>query len=275
MHKQGSSELAKKVRKLAVQMTNKSGASHIGPILSIVDIVCVLYNDVMHCNPDDPGNVKRDRFILSKGHAGVAVYATLAEMGYFEKALLDCYYQNGSKLSGHISHIEVPGVEFSTGSLGHGVCVAAGMAFSARFNQQNHRIFCLIGDGECQEGSVWEMAMFSVHYRLSNFTVIIDHNKLQSLDTLENTMSIRNLPERWRVFGWDVEEVDGHDHKSLEQALVKSTGKPRCIIANTVKGKGVSFMENQILWHYRDPQGEFFDKAMAELNDTNEKDDNK
>lgn len=258
--------LAEKVRRLAVEMTNKSGASHIGPILSIVDIVAVLYKEIMTCNPENPNDDTRDRFILSKGHAGVAVYATLAEMGYFDKSLLETYYQNGSYLSGHISHKGVPGVEFSTGSLGHGVCVAAGMAFAAKFNQQKHRVFCLIGDGECQEGSVWEMAMFAHHYKLSNLVVIIDHNKLQSLDTLENTMSISNLADRWKVFGWAVQEVDGHDHKELKKILsVSGSTTPQCIVAHTIKGKGVSFMENQILWHYRDPKGEFFEQAMAEL----------
>ena len=266
MDQENSQVLAEKVRRLAVEMTNRSGASHIGPILSIVDIVAVLYKDIMNGDPSNPADTCRDRFILSKGHAGVAVYATLAEMGYFDKSLLETYYQNGSNLSGHISHKGVPGVELSTGSLGHGVCVAAGMAYAAKFNQQNHRIFCLIGDGECQEGSVWEMAMFAYHYKLSNLTVIIDHNKLQSLDTLENTMSIRNLAERWKVFGWAVEEVDGHDHEELKRIL--STPRldiPRCIVADTVKGKGVSFMENQILWHYRDPKGEYFERAMVEL----------
>ena len=264
----GNSEhLANKIRKHAVEMTHRSGASHIGPILSIVDIISVLYTDIMRCFPDNPADERRDRFILSKGHAGVAVYAALAEMGYFNKSMLDTYYQNGSYLSGHISHKGVPGVEFSTGSLGHGVCVAAGMAFAAKFNKQVHRVFSVIGDGECQEGSVWEMAMFASHNKLSNLIVVVDYNKLQSLDTLEKTMSINNLSDRWRVFGWDVTEVDGHNHDALREVFLQSgNGSPRCIMAHTVKGKGVSFMENQILWHYRDPRGEYFDLAMTELN---------
>lgn len=261
-----SVELANRVRKHALQMTNKSGASHIGAVLSIADIMAVLYTDILRVFPDNEKDERRDRFILSKGHAGIAVYAILAELGFFDLSLLDTYYQNGSKLSGHISHRDVPGVELSTGSLGHGVCVAAGMALAAKYNKQLHQVITLMGDGECQEGSVWEMAMFAAHQKLNNLTVVIDHNKLQSLDTLENTMSIRNLPERWKAFGWEVTEVDGHCHEALRNAFLQTkTDAPNCIIAHTVKGKGVSFMENQVLWHYRDPQGTFFDQAMAEL----------
>lgn len=262
----GSVELANRVRKHALRMTNKSGASHIGAVLSIADIMGVLYADILRVFPENEKDERRDRFILSKGHAGIAVYAILAELGFFDLSLLESYYQNGSKLSGHISHRDVPGVELSTGSLGHGVCVAAGMALAAKYNKQLHQVITLMGDGECQEGSVWEMAMFAAHQKLNNLTVVIDHNKLQSLDTLENTMSIRNLPERWKAFGWEVTEVDGHCHEALRNAFLQTkTDTPNCIIAHTVKGKGVSFMENQVLWHYRDPQGTFFDQAMAEL----------
>jgi transketolase len=262
-----SQQLATCLRKKVLEMTHRSGASHIGAAFSMVDIIAVLYQDIMRVFPENPGHEDRDRFILSKGHAGVAVYAVLAEQGFFDKVLLDSFYQDGSALSGHISHIGVPGVEFSTGSLGHGVCVAAGMALAARMDGRSHRIFSVMGDGECQEGSVWEMATFAAHNALSNLIVLIDHNKLQSLDTLEKTMSVRNLGERWAVFGWDVTEVDGHDHNQLRDVLLQEpTGKPRCIIAHTVKGKGVSFMENQVLWHYRDPQGVYFERAMVELN---------
>lgn len=261
-----SVELANRVRKHALQMTNKSGASHIGAIFSVADIISVLYTDILTVFPENDKDERRDRFILSKGHAGVAVYAILAELGFFDQGMLDTYYQNGSKLSGHISHRGVPGVELSTGSLGHGVCVAAGMALAAKYNKQTHQVVAVMGDGECQEGSVWEMAMFAAHQQLNNLTVVIDHNKLQSLDTLENTMSIRNLADRWSVFGWKVTEVDGHNHHELRKVLgQEKTTAPNCIIAHTVKGKGVSFMENEVLWHYRDPQGAFFEQAMTEL----------
>lgn len=263
-----SKELAGKIRRHALEMTHISGGSHIAAILSIADIIGVLYNDVMSIFPNDPKNDERDRFILSKGHAGAAVYAALAEKGFFDVEKLKTHYSDGSILSGHVSHKGVPGVEFSTGSLGHGVCVAAGMAMAGKCDEKNYKVFSVIGDGECDEGSVWEMALFANHYRLSNFTVIVDHNKMQSLDTCEKTLELINLAEKWRSFGWNVIEIDGHNHDELRKALLeKSENKPTCIIAHTVKGKGISFMENNILWHYRDPQGEFYENAVKELED--------
>lgn len=261
-----SKELAWKIRRNAVEMTHLSGASHIASVLSAADIIGVLYADVMNTFPDDPKNDKRDRFILSKGHAGAGVYAALAEKGFFPVENLKKYYSNGSNLSGHISHKGVPGIEFSTGSLGHGICVAAGMAFAAKHDGKKHRVFVVAGDGECEEGSVWEMALFARHYELNNLVVIIDHNNLQSLDTCENTLGLVKLGEKWKAFGWNVTEVDGHDHDELKKALEnKEPDGPTCIIARTIKGKGVSFMENQVLWHYRDPQGDFYEQAVREL----------
>lgn len=261
-----SKELAWKIRRHAIEMTHISGGSHIGSILSIADIVGVLYNDVMNIFPEDPKNCKRDRFILSKGHAGAAVYIALAEKGFFDTEKLKTHYTDGSILSGHVSHKNVPGVEFSTGSLGHGVCVAAGMAMAGKRDEKNHRVFAIIGDGECDEGSVWEMALFSNHYRLSNLTVIVDHNKMQSLDTCEKTLEFIDLAEKWRAFGWNVIEIDGHNHEEIKRALInKDISKPTCIVAHTIKGKGISFMENNVLWHYRDPQGEFYENAIKEL----------
>lgn len=259
-------ELAWKIRRDAIEMTHMSNGSHIGSVLSIADIVGVLYNDVMNIFPDDPKNDKRDRFILSKGHAGAAVYAALAEKGFFKVDKLKTHYADGSVLSGHVSHKNVPGVEFSTGSLGHGVCVAAGMALAGKCDKKNYRVFTIIGDGECDEGSVWEMALFANHFRLSNLTVIIDHNKIQSLDRCENTLELLDLAAKWRAFGWNVIEIDGHNHDEIKKALLsKDKIKPTCIIANTVKGKGISFMENTVLWHYRAPQGEDYDNAVKEL----------
>ncbi len=261
-----SKALAWKIRRHAIEMTHNSGASHIGSILSIADIVAVLYGDIMRTYPKDPRHDERDRFVLSKGHAGVAVYAALAECGFFEVDELDSYYSDGSRLSGHLSHY-VPGVEVSTGSLGHGICIATGMAMAARLDHKKHRVFAVIGDGECNEGSVWETALFANHFSLSNLTVIIDHNKLQSLDSCKNTLSLIDLASKWRAFGWNVTEVDGHSHSELKHALSKNvlSDSPICVIAHTIKGKGVSFMENQILWHYRDPQGDLYEKAIEEL----------
>lgn len=261
-----SKELAWKIRCDAIEMTHISNGSHIGSVLSVADIVAVLYNDVMKVFPDDPKNDTRDRFILSKGHAGAAVYAALAETGFFDTEKLKTHYADGSILSGHVSHKNVPGVEFSTGSLGHGVCVAAGMAMAGKCDNKNYRVFAITGDGECDEGSVWEMALFANHFRLSNLTVIVDHNKIQSLDKCENTLEFIDLGAKWKAFGWSVVEIDGHNHDELRKALLSQDGnKPTCIIAHTIKGKGISFMEDTVVWHYRAPQGEDYENALKEL----------
>jgi transketolase len=261
-----SKELAWKIRRHGIEMTSLSKASHIASVLSVADIVAVLYNDVMKIFPQNPDDDCRDRFILSKGHAGAAVYAALAEKGYFDIKLLHTYYQDGSLLSGHISHKGIFGVELSTGSLGHGLGVAAGMALAAIKDGKQCRFFVVLGDGECDEGSVWEAVLFANHYRLHNLTAIIDHNKMQSLDYCERTLELHSLAEKWRSFGWRCMEIDGHDHEALKKAcLTTDVEKPVCIIAHTIKGKGVSFMENNILWHYRDPQGEFYKRAVQEL----------
>lgn len=264
--KMTSKELAWKIRRDAIEMTHVSNGSHIGCVLSIADIVGVLYADVMDVDKDNPRSDDRDRFILSKGHAGAAVYAALAETGFFPVEDLVTYYANGSKLSGHVSHKGVPGIELSTGSLGHGICVAVGMAMASKIDKKKHRVYTVIGDGECNEGSIWESALFANQFKLNNLTVVVDHNKIQSLDWCKNTIDLINLTDKWKAFGWHVIEVDGHNHDELKQAFTeKSQDKPVCIIAHTIKGKGVSFMENQVLWHYRAPQGEFYINAVKEL----------
>jgi transketolase len=260
-----SKELSWRIRRLSLDMINRSHASHIGAIYSVADIIAVLYNDILHIDPKNPKIDTRDRFILSKGHAGVAVYIALAELGFFSTEKLETYYTDGSYLSGHISH-HVPGIELSTGSLGHGICVGVGMAMAAKLDNKTHQVFVVLGDGECEEGSVWEAALFAYHFKLSNLVIIIDHNKLQSLDSCENTLSLGDLEEKWRSFGWTVERVNGHDHEMLRKHLQNShKDKPLCIIADTIKGKGVSFMENEVLWHYRDPQDELYNIAVVEL----------
>jgi len=261
-----SENLAKEIRIKALEIIHKTKASHIASIFSVADIIAVLYNDILKFKPENPKWYKRDRFILSKGHAGLSLYIALCKKGFFSEKILNTYCQNGSFLQGHISSKNVPGVEVSSGSLGHGVNIAAGMAMAAKLNGEDHRVFALIGDGECDEGSIWEMALFANHYELNNFIVIVDHNKMQSLDFCENTLKFINLAKKWKSFGWTVYEVDGHNHKELKQVLKKTNSKkPVCVIAHTVKGKGVSFMENDILWHYRDPQGEFYYNALKEL----------
>ena len=249
-------------------MTNLGVSSHIASILSMADILAVLYGEVLCYKPEEPKWAGRDRFILSKGHAGAGVYATLAESGFFPVEKLQSHYQDGSDLSGHVSHKGIPGVEFSTGSLGHGLPVAAGMALAAKINNENNRAFVLLGDGECDEGSNWEAILFAAHHKLENLVAIVDRNMLQSIYSTEDTLSLEPFAEKWKAFGWNVVEVDGHNHEEILNACKaksKVENKPLCIIASTIKGKGVSFMENNILWHYRSPQGSEYEAAMAEL----------
>lgn len=263
-----SIELAWKIRRHGVEMTHISKGSHIGSILSVTDIIAVLYSDILKYNVENQRWIDRDRIILSKGHAGAAIYAALAECGFFNIEELKTHYANGSRLSGHVSHKGVPGVDFSTGSLGHGLPVACGMAMTAKKNHKHHRVFVILGDGECDEGSVWEAALIANHYKLNNLIAVIDRNKMQSLDFCENTIALEPLAEKWKAFGWNVLDIDGHDHIALKKAFATASvyqTKPTVIIANTIKGKGISFMENNILWHYRSPQGEEYDAAIVEL----------
>lgn len=267
-----SQQLAWRIRRHAVEMTHLSGGSHLGAILSVADIVATLYTDVMNYDPQNPKWEGRDRFILSKGHAGASIYAALAECGFFEIEELKTHYQNGSRLSGHVSH-HLPGVDFSTGSLGHGLPAAAGFAYALKKDGRKERSFVVLGDGECDEGAVWEGALFANHFRLNNLCAIIDHNHMQSLDFQENTLEIENFGDKWRAFGWNVIEIDGNNHDDLKSAftqfnknLYAENHKPTVIIANTIKGFGIPFMENDILWHYRFPHdGWEYDCAVNEL----------
>lgn len=262
-----SEQLAWKIRRHGIEMTHLSGGSHIGAVMSVADIIAVLFAETLNFDNKNPKSENRDRFILSKGHAGAAIYAALAESGFFDIDELKTHYQNGSRLSGHVSH-HVPGVDFSTGSLGHGLSAAAGMALAARQDGKLHKNYVILGDGECNEGSVWEAALFAVHFGLDNLICIVDHNHMQSLDFCDKTLSSTPLAGIWQSFGWNVIEIDGNDHKQCRNALksIQSNGKPTVIIANTVKGKGISYMENDILWHYRFPHdGWEYDMAVSEL----------
>jgi transketolase len=267
-----SEQLAWKIRRHGIEMTHLSGGSHVGAVLSVADIVAMLYAEVMHIDPQNPKWDGRDRFILSKGHAGASIYAALAERGFFPVEELKTHYQNGSRLSGHVSH-HLPGVDFSTGSLGHGLSAGAGMAYAAKKDGKNHNVYVVIGDGECDEGSVWEAALFANHFRLQNLVAIVDHNHMQSVDFVENTLELGDLGEKWKAFGWNVIEINGNDHAQLRSAFnqVKeyqagSDHKPTVIVANTIKGCGISFMQNDILWHYRFPHdGWEYDMAVSEL----------
>ena len=267
-----SQQLAWKIRRHGIEMTHLSGGSHIGAILSVADIVAYLYANVLRYDCNNPKWEERDRFILSKGHAGASIYAALAECGFFPVEELKTHYANGSRLSGHVSH-HVPGVDFSTGSLGHGLSVAAGMAYASKKDGKKWKTYVVLGDGECDEGSVWEAALFANHFRLNNLIVIVDHNHMQSLDFNENTLEIEDFGNKWKAFGWNVIEINGNDHTELKNAFdkareleTKEPHKPTVIIANTTKGYGVSFMENDILWHYRFPHnGWEYDCAVNEL----------
>lgn len=262
-----SRALAKAIRRHSVDMVHNSHASHIAAALSAADILAVLYADILRYDPRDPHMEDRDRFVMSKGHAGVAVYSALAEAGFFPVEELEHYYMNGSVLSGHISHKGVPGVELSTGSLGHGVAVACGMAMAAKSQERPYKVYALVGDGECNEGVIWEMALNAAQYALDNFTVIVDRNGMQAMGNCEDLMRMEPMVDKWRSFGWTVIDVkDGHDHEQLRRAFAAPfDGRPKCIIARTVKGKGVSFMENVLRWHYSDPQGELYEQAVAEI----------
>jgi transketolase len=255
------------MRMHALRMVHQARASHIASALSICDILAVLYGSVLNLDPQQPQWPLRDRFILSKGHACVGVYAALAERGFIGVDSLSTYGRDHSPLMNHISH-KVPGVEFSTGSLGHGLPFGVGKALAAKRRHMSWRTVVLLSDGELGEGSNWEALMFAAHHQLDNLTAIIDYNKLQSLTTVEKTLRIEPLADKLTAFGWAVQEVDGHDHLALKQSLGSTpwqSGKPSVVIAHTTKGKGVQIMENKVEWHYRTPDAEQLRVALEEL----------
>lgn len=259
--------LARRIRADALQMVTRARASHIGSALSIADIVAVLYGGALHIDAARPDHPERDRFILSKGHACVAVYAALANTGFIAPSLLETYGVDGSMLMAHISH-KVPGAEFSTGALGHGLPFGTGKALAARKRGQGWRTVILTSDGEWGEGSNWEAALFAAHHGLDNLVCILDYNKLQSLKSVDETLRLEPLHSKFEAFGWAVREVDGHDHHALYDALSGGpweAGKPMMLIAHTTKGKGVSFMENKVEWHYRNPTPELLAVALREV----------
>jgi transketolase len=262
-----SIDLARRVRVQSLKMVHRARAAHIGSALSICDILAVLYAQVLNVDHYEPRASQRDRFILSKGHACVALYATLAETGFFPVEDLLGYGQDHSLLMNHISH-KVIGVEFSTGSLGHGLPFGTGKALAAKRLSRNWRTFVLLSDGELGEGSNWEAMLFAAHHHLNNLVVILDYNNLQSLTTVEKTIGLYPLADKVRAFGWAVSEVDGHNHTSLKELFFRvplEYEKPSFLIAHTTKGKGVSFMENKIEWHYKSPSEYELSEALLEL----------
>jgi len=261
------SRLAARIRRRAVEMVHSAAASHIGSCLSAADILAHLYGGCLRVDPTRPDWPDRDRFILSKGHAAAALYAVLAEQGFFPVELLDSYGQDDTALAGHCAHA-VAGVEVSTGSLGHGLSIGCGMALAAKRDGRGYRVFVLLGDGECDEGQVWEAALFAHQNELDNLVAIVDHNKLQGLGALDEVLSLQPFAEKWRAFGFSSVEIDGHDHGQIARALAKvprESARPTAVIAHTVKGKGVSFMEGSLAWHYKSPNDSQLVQAIGEL----------
>jgi transketolase len=259
--------LADYIRSQTLRMVHRANASHVGSCLSMADLLAVLYGGVLRVDPAQPAWPDRDRFILSKGHGAAALYAVLAERGFFPTAWLDLHVQDGSPLLGHASH-HVPGVELSTGSLGHGLPVGCGMALAGKREEKPYRVFVLLSDGELDEGSNWEAILFAPQHHLDNLVAIVDYNKIQSFGSVKEVLDLDPLADKWRAFRWAVREIDGHDHAQIESALNSvpfEPGKPSVIIAHTVKGKGVSFMEDQLAWHYRSPNAEQLAQALAGL----------
>jgi transketolase len=248
-------------------MVHSANSSHIGGCLSAADLLSVLYTDVLRVDPARPDWPDRDRFILSKGHAAAALYAVLAECGFFPEEWLDTYCQDGSPLLGHASHY-VPGVEVSTGSLGHALPIGCGMALAAKRDGKPWRVFVMLSDGELDEGSTWEAILFAAHHGLDNVVAVVDYNKIQGFGTVEEVLSLEPLASKWRAFAWTVREIDGHDVGQIQaafQQIPSEPGKPGVVIAHTVKGKGVRFMENKLLWHYRSPNADELARALAEV----------
>jgi transketolase len=260
-------KLAHRIRAHCLRMTHDGASGHVGSMLSMAELIAVLYESILRVDPRNPKWPQRDRFVLSKGHGGGAVYAALAEKGFFPKEWLKTYYQDNGKLMGHISHY-VPGVEFSTGSLGHGLSVAVGMALAARYAKATHRIFCLLSDGDCDEGSTWEAIMFAAQHKLDNLTAIVDYNRVQALGHMEDVIELEPFGQKLTDFGWAVRQIDGHDCRQIEAALSElpiETGRPSFVIARTTKGKGVDWMENTVSCHYRYASDEQIAEALAKL----------
>jgi transketolase len=269
----GAAQLARAIRRTSLQMVHAARLGHPGGDLSAADILAVLYSRVLRIYPDDPTRADRDRFILSKGHCSAALYSTLAYSGFIPIEQLREYMRPLSKLNGHPDRNKVPGVEANTGPLGHGLPIAVGAAKAAKMTGASWRTFVLTGDGELQEGSNWEAAMAASQFGLDNLTVIVDRNRLQQGAETERTVALEPLADRWRAFGWAVQEVDGHDLSQLTDtfcAMPFEPGKPNCVLANTRKGCGVSFMENRAEWHHRVPTDEELAAALRELGEVGE-----
>lgn len=264
-----SRDFAKRIRLRALELCFLKRTSHIGGALSVADILAVLYGEVLRISADHPKDPERDRLFYSKGHACIALYAALEVKGFFKiGSLVPGFTEDGSHFTAHVNH-KLPGVEISTGSLGHALGIACGAALAGLRRGNNYSVFAILSDGELDEGSNWESILFAAHNRLDNLVVVVDYNKIQSFGTTQEVMALEPLAEKFRAFNWDVKEVDGHSIGDLSQTLghakTSHLGKPKCIIAHTIKGKGVGFMEGNLLWHYRSPSDLEYASACLEL----------
>jgi len=261
-------KLAVNIRRDILETLETAGSGHPGGSLSAVEILTTLYGYQINHKPNDPRFEDRDRVIVSKGHVSPVVYATLANFGYFPREELKTFRKFGARLQGHV-HTKVPGVEFNTGSLGHGLSYANGIALGSRMRAKDFRVYCIMGDGEIQEGSVWEAAMTAAHFKLDHVCAIVDYNKVQENGPTNEIKNLEPLAAKWAAFGWNVLDIDGHSLEALKKAFDNfsdTKGKPTVILANTVKGKGVSFMEGKCAWHGKAPNKEQLAAALKELN---------
>jgi len=260
--------LAKGLRKEILDMIYRTRSPHIGSSLSMVELFTVLYFKVLSLNSNNPKDENRDRFILSKGHGCATLFAVLARKGFLKEEEVKSFAVDGGCLGQHPNRDVEKGIEITSGSLGHGLSVSAGMALAGKYDDAEYRVFAFLGDGELNEGTVWEGALFASHNKLDNLTVIIDRNRLQALGEGERIMSLEPLADKWKAFGWGVREIDGHNFEEIIKSLESipfEKGKPSCIIANTIKGKGISFMENDFRWHDKCPDEAEYQKALKEL----------
>ena len=256
----------KNIRKSILLMNHRANASHSGSALSIVELLTVLYFRYLKIDKKNLKDNNRDKFILSKGHASSALYATLSEWGAFEKSFLDKFYIDNGILPGHVDMEAAPGLECAAGSLGHGLSIGLGMAIASKYQKLQSRVVVMISDGELNEGSIWEPLLLAPHLKLDNLTVIVDYNKIQSFGITNEVVNLEPLGDKLKSFNWHLIEINGHDMMQIENALNEKSSKPKIIVAHTTKGKGVSFMENKLEWHYRSPNKELLEQAYLELN---------
>ena len=264
-------QIAHKARVSSLNMISTAKAAHLGSSLSVIDILAVLYGEIAKISKNEPDGITSDQVIVSKGHAAAGTYSVLAHSGFLDTSVLDTYCVDGSILGGHVTSGKVAGVPLSTGSLGHGLPFGIGLALARKKANSNAFVYVVMSDGECDEGTTWESALIASQFELSNLIVLIDRNRHQSFGDTESTISLEPFQEKWAAFNWDVFTVDGHDHNELKVSLASArenkSKNPTLIICNTIKGKGISFMEDQVVWHYRPPTAEQLESALHELGD--------